>query len=188
LKLDGSAFRGREPDQDRFDIERPKLDSTALRASWNPSPNLALQVSWANVKRPEQLHADEDETRESASAIYTRRVGAAGSWSTTLAWGRKRHGSEAHDGILIETALHPDAAWTVFARAERIDSADLVPSLAERAVGKLSVGALHDWKVATHATLGLGALYSFDHAPGTLANLYGDTPHGAMAFVRMKID
>ena len=36
-KLEASAFRGREPDQNRWDIETPKLDSHAFRLSWNPT-------------------------------------------------------------------------------------------------------------------------------------------------------
>lgn len=187
LKLDASAFRGREPDQDRFDIESPRLDSAAVRASWNPSPNLALQTSWADVTSPEQLHPDDDETRKSVSATYTQTLGATGSISATLAWGRKNHGGENHDGYLIEAALRPDDAWTFFTRAEQIDSAELVPAT-ERTVRKVSLGALHDWKVAQHARLGLGALYSFDHTPGALAPAYGDKPHGVMAFVRLKMD
>src|SRR5581483_9098576 len=35
FKLETSAFRGREPDQFRYDIETPKLDSYSFRASWN---------------------------------------------------------------------------------------------------------------------------------------------------------
>lgn len=54
-KLEVSRFKGRESDQDRFDIEEPKLDSTSIRASWNPSENLSLQVSWADFNSLEQL-------------------------------------------------------------------------------------------------------------------------------------
>ncbi len=36
-KIEASAFRGREPDQNRTDIEAPKLDSWSTRLSWNPT-------------------------------------------------------------------------------------------------------------------------------------------------------
>jgi hypothetical protein len=140
------------------------------------------------VKSPEQLHPDDDETRLSASAIYTLPLGEDGAWSTTLAWGRKRHDGDGSDGFLLETALHPNAAWTLFARAEQIDSAELVPSAAPRDVRKVSLGALHDWRVAPLARLGVGGLFSWDHTPGALAAAYGDAPHGAMGFVRIRID
>jgi hypothetical protein len=45
-KLEASAFKGREPDQYRYDIEAPKLDSYSARISWNPIHELSFQVSW----------------------------------------------------------------------------------------------------------------------------------------------
>src|SRR6185295_13790018 len=39
VKLEGSVFTGREPDQNRDGIESPKMDSWSVRASWNPSPD-----------------------------------------------------------------------------------------------------------------------------------------------------
>ena len=65
-------FRGREPDEKRWDIERPRLDSTAVRLSWNPTPEWALQTSWAHEHSPEQLEPDDNQTKWSASAIHTR--------------------------------------------------------------------------------------------------------------------
>jgi hypothetical protein len=61
-KLDVSRFHGREPDQHRFDIETGALDSTAARISWNPTGSLSLQASWAQVKSPEQLEPDVNQT------------------------------------------------------------------------------------------------------------------------------
>src|SRR5207302_8507819 len=70
FKIEASRFRGREPDQHRYNIETGALDSTAVRLSWNPNRNWALQVSWADVKSPEQLEPDQNIRRWSASAIY----------------------------------------------------------------------------------------------------------------------
>ena len=41
-KIEASRFKGREPDQDRYDIEEPKLDSSAARLSSNPTANWSL--------------------------------------------------------------------------------------------------------------------------------------------------
>ena len=38
-KLEGSRFKGREPDEARYGIESPKFDSSAVRLSWNPTAN-----------------------------------------------------------------------------------------------------------------------------------------------------
>jgi hypothetical protein len=88
VKLEASAFRGREPDQFRYDIETPKLDSCSTRASWNPTPELSMQVSWGHITSPEQLLPAVNENRLTASLSYTRPFNGDDVWATTLAWGR----------------------------------------------------------------------------------------------------
>ena len=70
-KFEASTFRGREPDQYRYDIEQPALDSFAGRVSWNPVRELSLQVSYGRLNSPEQLEPAVNENRLTASAIYT---------------------------------------------------------------------------------------------------------------------
>jgi hypothetical protein len=54
-KLEASSFKGREPDEHRYNIEAPKLDYSAVRVSWSPSANWSLQVSRANLNSAEAL-------------------------------------------------------------------------------------------------------------------------------------
>jgi hypothetical protein len=194
IKLEVSSFKGREPDQRRYDIEAPRLDSEAVRISWNPTANWSLQTSWAHLNSPEQLEPGNNEDRWSASAIYTRPVGKAGWWSSTAAFGTKRLSQDGRrlNAWLLESALKPSDPWTVYARAESVDNAELLtlpggktPTLT---VSKLSLGAIHDWRAARHVKVGLGALYAFDFVPGPLEAAYGGGPHGAMVFMRLKID
>ncbi len=191
-KLEASAFRGREPDERRYDIETPKLDSVALRLSWNPTANWSLQGSWADVKSPEQLEPDEDQTKWSLSAIRTVRLGSVGWWSTTAAWGRRTSGHESLDAWILESAVKPDAAWTVFARAERTENNELTSAGGHHGptytVSKASIGAVRDWRVGPGLTVGVGGLYAFTFVPAALEPAYGGDPNGAMGFVRLKID
>src|SRR5438045_6116345 len=60
-KIEASRFHGREPDQDRYNIETGALDSTSVRLSWNPMQRLALQASWADIHSPEQLEPGVDQ-------------------------------------------------------------------------------------------------------------------------------
>jgi len=85
-KIEASRFRGREPDQFRYNIENGALDSTSARLSWNPTREWSLQASWAHQVSPEQLEPTRDENRVSASAIYTHQLAEHSLWSTTLAW------------------------------------------------------------------------------------------------------
>jgi hypothetical protein len=186
-KLEASAFKGREPDARRYDLERPKLDSYSARLSFNPTPNWALQASWAHLKSPEQLEPEDDQTRWSASALYTRRF-AGGAWSSTAAWGRRESGHHDLDAWVLESALRWEAGWTVFGRAEQVATDELLASHGPVfRVGKVSLGAVKDWPLTGHWSLGLGGLYALDFVPGALKPAYGSDPRGAMAFVRLKL-
>jgi hypothetical protein len=189
-KLEASRFRGREPDQHRTDIETGDLDSTAARVSWNPSGNLSLQASWADIASPEALESDVDETRWSVSGIYTDTIGGGdGWWSTTLAFSNKENSEGVSlDAWLAEAALHPNENWTFFARAEAIETDELAGhhGPVER-VQRVSLGAIRDWRLGEHALIGIGMLGQQHFASDALAPAYGGDPQGAMAFVRLKI-
>ena len=75
VKVEASRYHGREPDQHRYDIEVGALESRAVRLSWNPTRTLSLQGSWTRQISPEQLDPTQNETKYSASAIYTFPVG-----------------------------------------------------------------------------------------------------------------
>ena len=192
VKVEASRFHGREPDQHRYDIEAGKLDSTAVRLSWNPGHRWALQGSWADVKSPEQLEPERDVRKWSASAIYTAPFGDHGSWSTTAAWGRRSSGHEELDAYVLESAVKPNDAWTIFARAERTENDELVFTGGHHGpaytVGKASIGVIRDFQAAPHLKLGVGGLYARNWVPSGLDALYGGSPDGAMAFVRLKVD
>jgi hypothetical protein len=191
VKIEGSRFNGREPDQHRYDIETAPLDSTALRLSWNPTAKLSLQASWAHLVSPEQLEPGENSTRWSASAIYTRPIGANGWWSTTLAWGRRSSGHEQLDAFALESAAG-FSLWTLFGRAEATENNELTFAGGHHGptwdVGKVSIGVVRDFRVAPRVRFGVGGLYAFNFIPRTLRALYGGRPEGAMAFIRLKVE
>jgi hypothetical protein len=186
-KVEASSFTGREPDEDRYDFDDPEMDSTAVRLSWNPTERWALQASWADLESPEQLEPDEDETRWSVSAIYTVPMGDGRWWSTTLVYGEKAPGDDERLGAwAVETAYRPHDNWTVFARAEQIESDDLLPGSVET-VSKASVGAVRDFRVHENAVIGVGALYSYNWVSDALEPSYDGDQEGAMAFVRLRV-
>ena len=189
-KVEASAFRGREPDQYRYDIEAPKLDSYSARVSWNPIRELSLQVSWGHLNSPEQLEPDRDEDRFTVSAIYTQPFGKDNIWSTTVAWGRKMlKPGDTLDGFILETAAIFQKQYTLFARAERVQENELL-DLAPApifTVNKLTVGGIYDFYRTDHAKFGIGGLVSFYGVPDGLKPFYGD-PTSAMAFVRLKVE
>jgi hypothetical protein len=188
-KLEVSQFTGREPDQNRFNFDGARFDSTSVRASFNPDPHWSLQASWAFLKSPEQLEPAVDENRVTASATYVTRFEDQSSLAATLAWGLKDQ-SDGHqlNGVLFETEYKPAENWTAFARAEWEQNAEIDASGATRAVGALTLGGIHDWPVADHAKIGLGASYTFDFVPSAVAPPYGGSPGGATVFVRLAVE
>jgi hypothetical protein len=191
MKIEGSVFRGREPDENRYNIETGKLDSASVRLSYNPTRDWALQVSRGHLKSPEESHPDLDINRTTASAIYHRSFAAA-SWQTTFAWGRNApsHG-EATDAFLLESAVRMAQMHTLFARAERMDKNELFPMGDVRAeetfrIGKLTLGYVHDFLRDSHFKIGVGGLVSRYSLPGGLASSYGN-PTSFMLFARVKI-
>jgi hypothetical protein len=189
LKIEASRFHGREPDEERYDIETGDLDSSAVRFSWNPLPELSLQVSWAEQISPEQLHPEDDTIKWSASAIYTRPFGEGDSWSVTTAWGRRVTDGVSLDAALIEGSVSLDDRWTVFGRAEWTQNNELEEGHGEAfEVGKASLGVIYDFRLSEDAKLGLGGLYAVNFIPDELEHDYGGNPGGAMAFVRLKVE
>jgi hypothetical protein len=190
VKLEVSRFNGREPDQHRWNIETGPLDSTAVRVSWNPTRTLALQGSWGHFVDPEQLEPGVDQKRWSASALWAKEVSPGWKLAGTLAWGRKTAHGHSDDAVAAEASLKHDQ-WTIFGRGEMAENRELtnVEHGPAYRVGKVSLGAVRDFRIADHLSLGAGGLFSLNFVPDGLAPLYGGhNPTGAMGFVRLKID
>jgi len=189
-KIELSRFNAREPDQHRWNIETGALDSTAVRLSWNPTGTLALQGSWGAFKSPEQLEPGVNQKRWSASALYARELAPGWKLAATLAWGRKTAGHHNDDAYVAEASLkHSD--WTVLGRGEITENRELLDTRAHGPayrVGKISIGAIRDFRIANHLSLGAGGLLAMNFVPDGLEPLYGGHhPAGAMGFVRLKL-
>jgi hypothetical protein len=190
-KVEVSRFNAREPDQHRWDIETGPLDSTAVRLSWNPTPELALQGSWGLFKDPEQLEPGVDQRRWSASLLYAHDLAPGWKLAGTLAWGRKTVEHHDDDAFVAEASVKR-AGWTIFGRGEMTENRellDLVDHGPAYRVGKVSLGGVRDFPVSSNLSLGIGAVASLNFVPGGIAPLYGGkNPVGAMGFVRLKLD
>jgi len=90
FKLETSSFTGREPNQNRWNIDHPTFDSWSSRATVNPTANLSFQVSAGWLHSPEQLTPNVDQWRTTASGTYNLPL-PKGNWQTLLAWGRDRN-------------------------------------------------------------------------------------------------
>lgn len=186
-KLEVSRFRGREPDENRFDIETGPLDSTSARLSWAPTPALVLQASWADVTSPEALEPALNQTRYSFSVMYAIHVFGR-PWNGMAAWGRRDEDGHQLDSFTMEATVSPADNWTLFARAERLETAELDPGGTVYWVGKHSLGLIRDWQVADHWQLGVGLLGGQIFTPAGLHVRYDGAPLYGMVFLRVRIN
>jgi hypothetical protein len=193
VKFEASAFRGREPDQDRWDIESPKLDSHSFRLSVNPTDRWALQASYGRLTSPEQLEPDVDQDRATVSAMYDGTWGDTGRWEGTLAWGRNRNRpGHTLDALTAEVAGEFAERHTIFVRAERVEKDELFVEPDPRAgeifnVGELTAGYRCDFWRRGHLAIGLGGSGTLAFVPQSLSGSYGNSPASALLFLRAAV-
>jgi hypothetical protein len=192
LKLEASAFRGREPDPNRYDIESPTLDSYAFRASVNPAPAWSLQLSRGRLHSPEQLEPDLDQDRTTASILHAKDW-ETGHWETTLAWGRNenRPGGTS-DAFLAESAVEFRTKHTLFARFERVEKDELFEETDPRAgtpywVGSTSLGYRYDFRTSSKPRVGIGVVGTVVSVPRDLRPVYGKDPTAVLLFLHVGI-
>ena len=192
VKVEASAFRGREPDENRWNIETPKLDSHSFRVSVNPGSHLALQVSYGRLTSPEQLEPDVDQDRTTASAIYDGGW-SGGHWEATLAWGRaQNHPGNTLDAFAGEAAVSMGGPHTFMARAESAEKDELFTAPDPRAgqifdVGELSAGYRFDFLRRDHWAVGVGALGTISFVPEELQDVYGSAPASGALFAHVGL-
>lgn len=147
-----------------------------------------MQVSWAAIESPEQLEPEIDEKRLSGSATYAASIDAERWWSTTIAWGRKYPSEgDATNAVAIEAAYAPVREWLLFARAETVETHELGPTEEVFNVGKLSFGAIREFRVTEDVRLGLGALFAINAVADELEPSYGGSSDGTMIFLRLVV-
>lgn len=193
-KIEASAFKGREPDQHRWDIESPKLDSWSVRGFWNPTANLSIQLSTGHIHSPEQLDPSKDEQRTTASVSYNLPLGTGGNWASTVAWARKNERpGPSLTGWLAETALRFQTRHTIFARAEHVQEAELFETgpLAGDIIplSKLSAGYAYALPLGKGPVrLALGGLASAYAFPDRIKPAYGhEGVKSFMLFARLSL-
>ena len=187
--LEGSWFHGREPDENRLDLDLGPLDSWSLRASWTSGPWQA-QVSGAQLEQPEWIHPY-DESRLTASVGYTGRWGSR-PLAALLAWGQKREPFGIFDAYLLEGHLLFRGKHALVARAELTTKSILGGGIhppgfqhyhPHSRIGALTAGYVRDLVAASYGRFGVGADLTVYRVPRNLTENYG-RPLSLHVFVR----
>jgi hypothetical protein len=189
FQIEASAFRGREPDERRWNIETPALDSWSVRASYSPSPNWLAQVSYGRLKQPEALHPGEDEGRTTASVQY-----AGGGVSAMLAFSAKnRIPGKTLTAWLGEANWNLSDHHSLFGRLENVANDELFPDhahpLHDRTfrVTKAELGYAWRTPLSGPVNLALGGTVMAYAKPAALDPYYGDNPMGFTVFAKLSL-
>jgi hypothetical protein len=189
VKLEGSAFNGREPNEQRWSIQMAALDSWSGRVSVAPSANWTAQYSIGRLEHPEALEPG-SQWRQTASAEYNRPL-ATGNWATSLVWGRV-HKIEAGTNLnsyLLESTLNFRRRNYAFSRLELVDKDELFPEAPVHPayrIGAYTFGGERDLVHDRAWQLGLGADVTFYSKPTALDAAYGTNPVSFQIFLRMR--
>lgn len=188
-QLEASAFRGREPDEFRWNIETPKLDSWSMRASFAPSPSWLLQASYGEIHAPEASHPGENEHRTTVSAQYNDGKGL----SAMAAFSAKdRVPGPTLTAWLGEVNWELSEHHTLFGRVENVNNDELFPDHADPLhdvafrVTKFQVGYAYRLPLGP-VNLALGGTLSAFAKPDALDAAYGKSPMGYTVFAKFSL-
>ncbi len=196
VKVEGSLFNGREPDEDRYDFDYSgrSLDSYSGRLTVNPTPNWSLSGSYAFLKSPDALRPTESVHRVNAAVLYSKPTSRGGDWSSALIYGANKHsGGGWENSLTAESNLELDSRSSLFGRlnyarksAEDLAVVDSVPAT-EFNIGSVELGYVREVGSLGRATIGLGVSGTFGFIPADLEPIYGTRiPTGLAVYLRLR--
>jgi len=196
-KLEGSAFNGREPDEERWGFDPIRFDSYSGRFTVNPDSAWSFSAGYGFLKSPEALRPTQSMHRVTASALYARKLGMDGQLATALVWGANRHSGRTTHAALAEAEAIVNRCNTLFGRLELVQKSaqDLVLPAGPGGfapestftITALSVGYIREVSRTRWATIGIGFQGSMNAVPAALDPFYGSrAPIGGMLFVRIR--
>ncbi|ADB37565.1 hypothetical protein [Spirosoma linguale] len=196
-KLEASTFKGREPDENRYNFDAPKFDSYSYRLSVNPSPSLALQFSQGFLHSPEEAHPGENTTRTTASILHSKGLGPASYVTSAFVWGRNSHDGSGENSYLAESSLQMNKA-AFYGRYENVSKSGeelnlfgtTLPAevVANRTyvINNLTLGMNYRIAQQLRSDLVLGAQITTSMPDKALQSVYGKMPISGQIYLRLS--
>ncbi|MDT5267867.1 MAG: hypothetical protein QOH49_53 [Acidobacteriota bacterium] len=200
LKLEGSVFNGREPDENRYDFDAHKWNSRSARLQLTPNKNWAAQVSYGFLRSPEAQEPDADVRRVTASVQYNKSFDR-GNWASALVWGRNHiseHGEARNlNGYTFESTVNFLDKNYAYTRLELVDKDELLrasdrgllgitndhPSFR---IGAYTFGGARDLWNTNKLSFAVGSDLTFYSKPAALDPIYGNNPVSWKLFFRIR--
>jgi len=191
VKFELSNFTGREPDEDRYNFDRPRFNSWAYRFSVNPTDNFAVQFSQAFIKSPEALEPEENITRTTASILHSIILGDKTHLTSAAIWGVNHlWASRPEHSALIESNLQKNKT-ALYGRYEFIQkSADELKIILDGSdklfpINKLTLGASYNFLHLAKTNFRMGIQGSAFLTSSKLHALYGELPLAAEIYLHV---
>ncbi|MGN6177572.1 MAG: hypothetical protein ACTHNW_00210 [Mucilaginibacter sp.] len=194
VKLEGSIFTGREPDEFRYNFDAMRFDSYSIRLSYNPTKELALQVSNGWIKSPEALEPQQNVDRFTASAIYTKMLNDDSYIASTLVYGQNHFSDNQKTlpSILFENSLqlHKSAIYMryeyVRKDAGELDLTNDFPLNPNFGINAITLGTNRILGTVKQTNITGGVQATMNVSPQALSPLYGSTPFGFEVYIRIS--
>lgn len=202
FRLEASGFRGREPNENRWNIDMGPMDSWSTRLTWRPGQNWVAQVSAGRIERPELFHAD-DVVRTTASVHYTKPLRGDAEWSTSVIWARnyKTVGEYGTNSLLVETVrpitrnnlITGRFEWSQRDELFEYDhdlSHEVFHQTGKRAfnVSAYTAGYTRELGTAAKIRTAVGFNFTTYNIASNLKRFYGNRPVAASVFLRFRLD
>jgi hypothetical protein len=198
VRVEASGFHGREPNENRWNIDQGAIDSWSTRVTVAPRRNWSGQFSWGRIASPEALFPGEDQDRMTASVMYNKPF-PRGNLASTIVWGRTKSRSDGSifNSYLLESTLRFRARNSVWTRIENVDRSNelifggnpLPAGFQEEPIGRVQAytfGYDRDFDLVPHLATAIGAQMSVYGVPDSLRPAYGARPAGVAVFVRLR--
>ena len=182
VKLEGSIFNGREPDETRTNFDLRPLDSYSGRVTVNPGAEWSASASYGYLKSPEGLTPNLSQHRMTAAVLFDN-----GDLSAAAIYGANLDSNDPR----LSNSFDLESTWgAVFGRVEYVQKTgtDLaLPINGHFDVEAVSAGYTWDFARPAHVAIGLGGVATVDVVPDRLNAYYGTrTPVGVSLFLRFR--
>ena len=201
IQLEASTFHGREPNENRWNIDTGMPDSFSSRITAGIGSNFCGQFSVGRINHREQLEPELATLRMTASIQHVARF-SNGHISTTVIWGRNKDlptdAPRVFNSYAAESTVNFLNRHWVWTRIENVDRDRTlligeIPAalhVEEEPIGRVQAytfGYERDVRIGpSFLNVGLGAQMSLYGLPAGLKSIYGDHPAGISVFIHLR--
>ncbi len=199
VRIEASGFYGREPNENRWNIDWGAMDSWSTRLTVFPSRNWTAQVSIGRLQDPEASHPGSI-VRTTASAEYVKPAADGQNWwATTFVWGQNYKLLERRrtNSVLAETVTPLRRHNFITGRFEWSqrdelfeDEGQVARTAGQQAfhVTALTTGYTRDIPLIPGVRTGAGANVTSYLIADALKPFYGPHPWGVNVFLRLRLE